>query len=123
MSYVDGFVLVVPKKKLATYRKMAREGGQLWKKHGAVSYFECVGDDMDTVKKWGGLPFPKMAKCKPSEVVWYSFIVYKSKAERNRINAKIHKEMAKKYPDHKPGDMPFDMKRMAYGGFKAVVEL
>lgn len=120
MSYIDGFVLVVPKKKRKEYQKMARDGGKIWKKHGAVAYMECVGDDMNP--EWCKLPFTKLTKCKPDEEVWYSFIVYKTKSDRNRINKKVMKEMGEAFPDHKPEDMPFDMKKMSYGGFKALVE-
>lgn len=120
MSYVDGFLLVVPKKERIKYKKIAKQAGEVWKKHGAIAYLECVGDDMNP--EWCKLPFPKMAKCKPTEEVWYSFIIFKSKTDRNRINAKVMKDMDVLFPDHKPEDMPFDMERMSYGGFKALVE-
>ena len=117
MSYVDGFVLVVPKRKLAVYKKMASRAAMVWKDHGALDYRECVGDDL---KVKMGLPFPKLAKTKPSETVVFSYIVYKSRAHRDRVNAKVMKD--KRLFEGMPKEMPFDMKRMAYGGFKTLVE-
>lgn len=117
MSYVDGFVLVVPKKKLAIYKKMATRAAMVWKDHGALDYRECVGDDL---KVKMGLPFPKLAKTKPSETVVFSYIVYKSRAHRDRVNAKVMKD--ERLHEGMPKEMPFDMKRMAYGGFKTLVE-
>lgn len=116
MSYVDGFLLPVPKKNLALYKKMAKWGAKLWMKHGAVDYKECVGDDLNM--KFG-MPFPKIVKLKPGETLVFSFIVYKSKAHRNQVNARVMKDpiMAKM-----PKKMPFDMKRMCVGGFKVLVE-
>ncbi len=118
-TYVDGFVLVVPKSKAATYKKMATEGKEMWLKFGAIDYMECVMDDpklKDVV-----FNFPKMAKAKPGEQVWFSYITYKSKADRNAINKKVMAHFDKKYADKKDMPMPFDMKRMAVGGFKVVV--
>jgi uncharacterized protein YbaA (DUF1428 family) len=116
MKYVDGYVLPVPKKNLETYIRMARMGEKMWRKHGALDYKECVGDDLKT--KWG-TPFPRMMKLKPGETVVFSYIVFKSRAHRDRVNAKVMKEMEKIC---EPQDMPFDIKRMVYGGFKALVE-
>ena len=116
MSYVDGFLLPVPKKNLKAYRKMAALGKKLWMKYGAVDYKECVGDDLNP--KWG-LPFPKVLKPKSGETVVFSYIVYKSKAHRNQVNAKVMKDPSMATM---PKDMPFDMKRMCFGGFKAIVE-
>jgi len=116
MSYVDGFVIPVPKKQIAAYRRMARLGKKVWLKHGALDYKECVGDDLAV--KWG-LPFTKLVALKPGETVIFSYIVFKSRAHRDRVNAKVMKEMSAMAP---PKDMPFDMKRMAYGGFKTIVE-
>ena len=116
MSYVDGFVLVVPKRKLAVYKKMASRAAIVWKDHGALDYRECVGDDL---KVKMGLPFPKLAKTKPSETVVFSYIVYKSRAHRDKVNAKVMKD--KRLFEGMPKEMPFDMKRMAYGGFKTLV--
>lgn len=119
MTYVDGFVLVVPKKNIEEYKKMARQGAKLWKKHGALKYMECQGDDLHP--EWIKLTFPKLTKLKANETVWFSFIVYKSKAHRNAVNAKVMKDPFMSDPEMAKS-MPFDMKRMAYGGFKAIVE-
>ena len=116
MRYVDGYVLAVPKKKLKTYIRMARMGEKMWRKHGALDYKECVADDLKT--KWG-TPFPRMMKLKPGETVVFSYIVFKSRAHRDQVNARVMKEMEKM---GEPKDMPFDVKRMVYGGFKVVVE-
>jgi len=118
MSYVDGFVIPVPKKNLAAYRKITKTAGKVWKQHGALHYCECVGDDLN-IKM--GLPFPKLTKMKPSETVMFSWIVYKSKAHRNAVNKRVMKDprilkmMNMKHI--------FDYKRMAYGGFKVMVDL
>ena len=117
MSYVDGFVLVVPKRKLAVYKKMATRAAMVWKDHGALDYRECVGDDL---KVKMGLPFPKLARTKAGETVVLSYIVYRSRAHRDRVNAKVMKD--KRLFEGMPKEMPFDMKRMAYGGFKTLVE-
>lgn len=119
MRYVDGFVLVVPKRNLPAYRRMSRKGGKVWKDHGALEYRECVGDDLDT--KFG-LPFPRLAKLKRGEAVVFSWIVYKSRTHRDRVNAKVMKDprLAKMVD---PKAMPFDMKRMTYGGFNIFVDL
>lgn len=115
MSYVDGFVLPVPKKHLAAYKRMARLGAKIWREHGAVDYRECVGDDL-AVKF--GMPFTKLVKPKRGETVVFSFIVFKSRAHRDKVNAKV---MADKRLQGTPKSMPFDIKRMAYGGFKTLV--
>ena len=117
MSYVDGFLLPVPKKNLKTYRKMAEVGKKLWMKYGAVAYMECLGDDLNT---GFGLPFPKIVKPKPGETVVFSFIVYKSKAHRKQVNTKVMKDPAMNAFSTKK--MPFDVKRMCNGGFQAIVE-
>ena len=118
MSYVDGFVLPVPKSKLAAYRRMAKKGGTIWKEHGALEYHECVADD---VKPGKTTSFPQAVKLKPGEVVVFSWIVYKSKADRNRINKKVMADprLANMMD---PNKMPFDMARMGWGGFKPIVE-
>ena len=116
MGYVDGFVLVVPKKKLPAYRRIARVACKVWLEHGALDYRECVGDDMQ-VKM--GVPFPKMAKTKPGETVVFAYIVYKSRAHRDKVNAKVMKD--KRITDFGEEEMPFDCKRMSYGGFKVIV--
>ena len=123
MTYVDGFVLVVPKKKIAMYKKMAAQAGKIWRKHGALDYKECMGEDMKP--SMGGMraqTFPKMAKCKRGETVWFSFIVYKSRAHRDSVNKKVMKDFDLHHPEWKDKEMPFDMKRFAYGGFKAMVD-
>ncbi len=118
MSYVDGYVLPVPRKKLGQYRKMANQGRNAWMKHGAVDYKECSGDDLAAK---GGTPFTKMMKLKPGETVIFAFVVFKSRAHRDRVNAKVIKELAA--AGGPPQDTPFDMKRMVYGGFKTLVDL
>ena len=118
-KYVDGFVLVVPKKKAAEYRKMATMGKKMWMEHGALDYKECVGDDLKT-KSMGGMKprsFTEMAGAKPSETVWFSFIVFKSKKHRDQVNAKVMKEMEEQGDKYKDMPMLFDMQRMAVGGF------
>jgi len=116
MSYVDGFVLVVPKKKLPAYVKLARKASKVWREHGALEYRECVGDDL---KVKMGLPFPKLAKAKAGETVIFSWISYKSRAHRDKVNKKVMAD--KRLFDGMPKEMPFDVKRMAYGGFKTLV--
>ncbi len=117
MKYVDGFVLPVPNGNLDAYRRMARKAGKIWKEHGALEYRECVGDDLN-VKM--GLPFPRQLKLKPSETVVFSWIVYKSRAHRDRVNAEVIKDprIASMCDSD---NMPFDCKRMCYGGFKTIV--
>ena len=120
MTYVDGFVIPIPRKNLASYKKMAADGARAWKKHGALEYFECVGDDL--FPKMPGMKiaqFPTLAKAKAGETVIFAFIVYRSKAHRDAVNKKVMKEMNEKAP---PPMAPFDMKRMAYGGFKTIVQ-
>lgn len=119
MHYVDGFVLPVPRRKLAAYRRMAQFAGKIWREYGALQYVESVADDVKP-GKWTS--FPQSVKLKRGEVVVFSFVVYKSRGQRNRIMKKIMKEPRfKKYMD--PKKMPFDGKRMFWGGFKAIVEL
>ena len=116
--YVDGYLLPVPKKKVDAYRTMARKAGKVWRDHGAVEFRECVGDDLK--QKWAS-NFPKLLKTKPSETVFFSWIVFKSRKDRDRINKKVMKDpRLAKMMDSK--SMPFDMKRMAMGGFKVVVD-
>jgi len=116
--YVDGFVLPMPKKNVKLYRRIAQKAGRVWREHGALEYRECVGDDL---KPKGVMPFPRLARSKPGETVVFSWIVYKSKADRDRVNAKVMKDprIAKMMG---PDSMPFDVKRMAYGGFKVLVD-
>ena len=118
-TYVDGFVFSVPKNKRAAYKKLATEANEIWKKFGAIDYKECRANDV--TPKNMVFTFPKIAKTKPDEEVWFSFIVYKSKADRIKINKQVMKYFDEKYKD-KPMIMPFDMKRMAIGGFAVEVE-
>ena len=114
-NYVDGFVLVVPKKNVAAYRKMASEAVRAWSKFGALDYKECMIDDAKP--KWVTRTFPKMTKVKAGETVWFSYIAYRSRAHRDAVNKKVMAYFNAKY-DKKDMQMPFDMKRMAYAGFK-----
>ena len=120
MAYVDGFVIPIPKKNLPVYRRIARKAGKIWKEHGALEYRECVGDDLNN--KGMGKPFPKLASTKGGETVLFSYIVYKSKAHRDRVNAKVMKDprITRMMGDEA---MPFDGKRMSYGGFRSIVDL
>lgn len=120
-KYVDGFVLVVPKKNLTAYKKMAKDGGKTWKKFGALDYKECVIDDK--APQQVTLTFEKMIKAKPDEVVIFSFITFRSKVHRNQVNKKVMAYFEKKYTDSKDMAMPFDMKRMAYAGFQTFVDV
>jgi len=119
--YVDGFVIPIPKKNVEAYRRMAKKASVVWKDHGALDYRECVGDDL--TPKGIVHVFPRAARCKPGETVVFSWIVYKSRAHRDRVLAKVMQDprIAKMMDPEKP--MPFDPKRMAYGGFKIIVEL
>ena len=116
-EYVDGYVLPVPKKNLAAYRALATKAGKLWREHGALDYRECVGDDL---KHKGMTSFIGPAKAKPSETVVFSYIVFKSRAHRDKVNAKVMSDprLAKMMDMNK---VPFDCKRMLYGGFKVLV--
>ena len=119
MRYVDGYVLPVPKKNLRAYLQQARLGKKVWRKHGALDYKECVGDDLNTKM---GIPLPRLMKAKPSETVVFSYIVYKSRADRDRINAKVMEDP--RVADMMDLDaMPFDGKRMFWGGFKTIVKM
>ncbi len=118
MPYVDGFVIPIPKRNLGQYRRQSAKAGKVWREYGALEYLECVGDDL---KPQGVVTtFPRLAKVKPGETVVFSFIVYKSRAHRDRVNAKVMKDprIAKMMQN---GKMPFDVKRMAYGGFSVLV--
>ena len=117
MPYVDGFVMVVPVKKLPRYKLVAKKAGRIWREHGALEYWECVGEDMN-VKM--GLPFPKLTKLKKGETVVFSWIVYKSRAQRDQVNKRVMSD--RRIADMMDiKDMPFDPKRMAYGGFDVLV--
>jgi uncharacterized protein YbaA (DUF1428 family) len=117
MAYVDGFVVPVPKKQLQAYRRLAKLAGKVWREHGALEFRECVADDVK-VGKWTS--FPRSVKLKPSETVVFSWITYKSRAHRDRVNAKVMKD--KRITSMDPKTMPFDGKRTIYGGFKVLVE-
>ena len=119
MSYVDGFVLAVPKKNLKAYRRMAAAAGKVWREHGALDFKECVGDDLN-VKI--GVPFPRQMKLKAGETVMFSFVVFKSKTHRDRVNAKVMND-PRIAQACDPKNMPFDCKRMVYGGFKVLVDV
>jgi uncharacterized protein YbaA (DUF1428 family) len=117
--YVDGFVIPVPKKNTAAYKRMARLGAKVWLEHGALQYRECIGDDVKSGKLTS---FPQSVKLKKNEVVWFSYIVYKSRRDRDRILKKVMSDprLAKMMAGK---NMPFDGKRMFWGGFRAAVDL
>lgn len=123
-KYVDGFVLVVPKGKEAEYQKMAEEGRDMWMKHGALQYFECRGEDLKQQEMGDqkARAFKEMAGAKDDENVWFSFIVFKSKEHRDEVNKKVMAEMDEAYKDQADFEAPFDMRKMAYGGFEVAVE-
>lgn len=119
MAYVDGFLLAVPKKNIAAYRRMSRKAGKVWRDHGALEYRECVADNL---KNSTGPSFAKVAKAKPGETVFFSWIVYKSRAQRDRVTKKVMAD-PRLANMMQLKDMPFDMTRMAYGGFKVAVDV
>ena len=117
MSYVDGFVVPVPKEKIEDYKALARKAGEIWKEHGALAFVECIGDDVP----YGDLTsFPRAVQTKDDEIVVFSWIVYESREQRDAVNAKV---MADPRLKADMSEMPFDGKRMIYGGFKAFLEL
>ena len=119
MRYVDGYVLPVPKKKVAAYRRMAQQAGKVWRDHGALEFIECIADDVKPGKQTS---FPQSVKLKAGETVVFSWIVFKSRAQRDRVNAKVMKDprLAKMMD---PKAMPFDAKRMFWGGFKTQIAM
>ena len=117
MPYVDGFVVPVPKKKVQAYRRLAQKAGKIWKEYGALEFRECVADD---VKKGKWTSFPRSVKLKPSETVFFSWIVYKSRKHRDAVNAKVLKDPRFA---HSNETNSFDGKRLIYGGFKQIVTL
>jgi uncharacterized protein YbaA (DUF1428 family) len=119
MAYVDGFVLPVPKRKVDAYRRIARKAGKIWREHGALEYRECVADD---VKLGKVTSFPQSVKLKRDETVVFSWIVYRSRAHRDRVNAKVMKD-PRLVEMMDPKEMPFDAKRMFWGGFKVIVDV
>jgi uncharacterized protein YbaA (DUF1428 family) len=118
MAYVDGYVVPIPEKNLPVYRKIARLGGKIWREHGALQYCECVGDDLSP--PWG-LPFTKAVKVKAGETVVFSWVMFKSKAHRDNVNKKVMAD-PRIAAMMDPKNMPFDCKRMVYGGFKILVD-
>ena len=117
-NYVDGFVVPVPKRKIEAYRRLSRKAGKIWREHGALEFRECIADD---VKPGKLTSFPQSVKLKAGEVVWFSWIVYKSRKQRDRVNAKVMKDpRITGMGDAKA--MPFDTKRMIYGGLKVMVD-
>jgi uncharacterized protein YbaA (DUF1428 family) len=118
-KYVDGFVIPIKKTKLKAYKKMASVGAKVWMDHGALDYYECVGDDLKS--PWGGIPFPKLCKLKANETVIFAFIVFESKAHRKRVNAAVHKD-PRMDPEQFDNQMPMDMTRFTVGGFKVLME-
>jgi uncharacterized protein YbaA (DUF1428 family) len=122
MAYVDGFLIVVPKDRLDAYRAMAREGRDTWMKYGALDYKECVGDDLEP--SMGGmesLPFPRLTNLAPDETLVFAFIVFESRQHRDEVNAKVMADPA--MSPEKMSEIPFDMKRLSYGGFDVIVDV
>ena len=122
MTYVDGFLLPIPRKHLQKYRRLAQTAGKVWREHGALQYLECIGDDLSHK---GMASFPRRAAAKPNGMVVFSWITYKSRAHRDAVNKKVMQDprmlkIMEAMKDKKA--WPFDMKRMAYGGFKVLVE-
>ena len=117
MTYVDGFVVPVPKRKVAAYKKIATLAGKVWMEYGALAYLEAVADDVPVGKRTS---FPRSVKLKPGETVIFAYIVYKSRAHRDKVNAKVMKDKRLNGMDMK--NMPFDGKRLIFGGFKAIVQ-
>ena len=118
MPYVDGYVLPVPKKNLQAYRRLARKAGKVWRECGALAFMECAGEDLKV--KWG-VRFPRAVRAKSSETVMFSWIVFKSRAHRDRVNARVMKDP--RIAAMSEESMPFDSKRMLYGGFRVLVNL
>ncbi len=116
--YVDGYVLPVPKKNVTAYRRLTQKAGKVWREHGALESRECAGDDLNV--QWG-VPFPRLLKLKPGETVVFAWVVFKSRAHRDRVNAKVMKD-PHLADSSDPKSMPFDCKRMVYGGFQLLVD-
>ena len=121
MAYVDGFLLAVPKRNLKAYRRLSYKAGKVWREYGALEYRECVGDDLKVKGK--GIPFPRRVRAKPSETVVFSWIVYKSRAQRDKVNAKVMADPRMQKMMNDPKLMAFDVKRMSYGGFKMLLDV
>lgn len=125
MSYVDGFLIVLPKKNIESYKEMAREGADLWKKYGALDYKECVGEDLTPAMSQGEYTvgtFPGLVGLKEDETIVFSYIVFRDRAHRDEVNAKVMSDPSMQDPTNKGRAMPFEMKKMHYGGFETVVE-
>lgn len=118
MSYVDGYVLPLPKKNIKAYQRIANQAGRIWKEHGALDYKECIGDDL---KIQGLVPFTKAAKAKPSETIVFAYVLFKSRKHRDAVNARVMKDPRLQEMCN-PGKMPFDVNRMVCGGFKVFVD-
>ena len=117
--YVDGYVIPIRKSKLAAYRRMARQAGKVWKEHGALEFMECAGEDLQT---GFAQSFLKLVKAKPGETVLFSFVVHRSRKDRDRVNKKVEKDPRLAIIMNARA-MPFDMKRITFGGFRAIVDL
>ncbi len=120
MAYVDGFVVPVPKKKVGDYKKLARVANKVWREHGALAFMECIADDVKP-GKWTS--FPQSVKLKANETVVFSWIVYKSRKHRDRVNAAVMKDMRMAKMMQSCAALPFDGKRMIFGGFKVLVDM
>lgn len=118
-TYVDGFVIPIPKDKIDEYRRIAEKVGAIWKEHGALEYWECIGDDLEVKDQ---VPFPMAAKAKPGETVIFSWIVYESRRHRHKVNQAVMND-PRLAEEMKPDAQPFDYKRMVYGGFKTLVKI
>jgi len=119
MPYVDGFVIPIPKKKVEEYRRIARKAGRIWLEYGALEYRECIGEDLDNPM---GDSFPRRMRVKRGETVAFSWIVYRSRAHRDRVNRRVMKD-PRLAAMMDPDDQPFELKRMVYGGFETIVDL
>jgi uncharacterized protein YbaA (DUF1428 family) len=119
MAFVDGFVLPLARKNVSAYLRLSRKAGRIWKEHGALEYKECVGEDL---KVTAGVPFTRVPRAKPNETVVFSWILYKSRTHRDRVNRKVMKD-PRLASMMDPKSMPFDVKRMVYGGFRVRVDL
>lgn len=117
-SYVDGYVLPIPKDQIDAYRRLARKAGKIWREHGALEYRECIGDDVPTGKVTS---FPRSVKLKDDETVIFAWVVFKSRAHRDKVNAKVMEDPRLADMDEK--SVPFDGKRLIYGGFKVIVDI
>lgn len=122
MRYVDGYVLPVPTDKIDEYKTLAKEAAASWIKHGALEYVECVGDDLESVKEWAGVSFPELANTSKEETVIFAFIIYQSREHRDQVNKDVHEDMTNFIKEHGEPKMPFEMKRMAFGGFQSIVD-